>query len=106
VALPTGKDTKHDFPLITADTSKTAAIVLKLIEPLLKQGSNVWGDNFYNEPSLTKTLKIIIKMDCVGTMKLTQKNVIIKVKTQNKKKKKKKQNYGTAFCSCFCHKME
>jgi hypothetical protein len=35
-------------PLIIVDTNKTEAIVLKLIEPLLKQGQTVWLDNFYN----------------------------------------------------------
>jgi hypothetical protein len=54
----TGKDTKIDSPLITADTSKTTVIVLKLVEPLLKQGQTVWMDNFYNSPSVARTLKI------------------------------------------------
>jgi hypothetical protein len=39
----TGKDTKLDSPLITSDTSRTTAIVLKLAEPLLKQGQTVDG---------------------------------------------------------------
>jgi hypothetical protein len=38
----TGKDTKLDSPMIIADTSKTTAIVLKLVEPLMKQGRTVW----------------------------------------------------------------
>jgi hypothetical protein len=72
-------DTKFDSPLITADTNKTTAIVRKLVEPLLKQGQAVWMDNFYNSPSLAKTLKIVHKTDCVGTLKLNRKNVPIEV---------------------------
>jgi hypothetical protein len=53
----TGKETKLDPPpLITADNSKTSAIVLKLVEPLLKQGRTVWMDNFYYSPALARTL--------------------------------------------------
>jgi hypothetical protein len=66
--------------LITVDTTKTTAIVLKLVECLLQQGQAVWIDNFYNLPSLAKTLNIIHKINCVGTLKLTQKNVPMKVK--------------------------
>jgi hypothetical protein len=86
----TVKDTKLASPLITADTNKTTAIVLKLTEPLLKQGWTVWMDNFYNSPSLAKTLKIIHKTDCAGTLKLNRKNVPIKVKNSKLKKKKAK----------------
>jgi hypothetical protein len=64
-----------DSPLITADTRKTSAIVLKLVEPLLKQGQTVWVDNFYNSPALAKTLKMTYKTDCVGTLKLHRKDV-------------------------------
>jgi hypothetical protein len=75
-----GKDTQLDSPLITADTNKTSAIVLKLVEPLLKQGRTVWMDKFYNSPSLARLLKITHKTDCVGTLKLSRKNVPPKVK--------------------------
>jgi hypothetical protein len=46
----------------------------------------MWIDNFYNSLSLPKTLKIIYKIDCVGTLKLTQKNVPIKAKNTKRKK--------------------
>jgi hypothetical protein len=64
----TGKDTKLDSPLITADTSKTSAFDLKLVQPLLKQGRTVWMDNFYNSPALARTLKMTYKTDCVDTL--------------------------------------
>jgi hypothetical protein len=43
-------------------------------------------DNFYNSLSLAKTLKIIYKTDCVGTLKLKGKNVPIKMKNTKLKK--------------------
>jgi len=52
-----GKDTELDSPLITADTNKTTATVLKLVEPLLKQGQTVWMDNSYNSLCLAQILK-------------------------------------------------
>jgi hypothetical protein len=82
----TSKDTKLDSPLITADTNKTTAIVLKLVEPLLSQGQTVWMDNFYNSPSLAKTLKITHKTDCVGTLRLDRQNAPIQVKNTKLKK--------------------
>jgi hypothetical protein len=84
-----GKGTEFDSPLITADTNKTTAIVLKLVEPLLKQGRTVWMDNFYNSPCLAKILKTVHKTDCVGTLKLNRKNVPKKVKDTKLKKKMK-----------------
>jgi hypothetical protein len=66
--------------LITVDTNKTTVIALKLVQHLLKEGPNVWMDNFYNSQSLAKTLKIIHTTDCVGTLKLNRKDVPIKVK--------------------------
>jgi hypothetical protein len=89
----TGKDTKLDSLLITADISKTTAIILKLVEYLLKQGQTVWIDTFYNFSSLAKTLKIIHRANCVGTLKLTQKNVPIKVKNTEPTK-----NSGALVC--------
>jgi hypothetical protein len=76
----TGKDTELDSPLIIADTNKPRAIVLKLVEPLLKQVQIVWMDNFYNSPSLARTLKITHNTDCVGSLNLNCKNVPPKVK--------------------------
>jgi hypothetical protein len=98
----TGKDTKLDSPLITAYTSKTTAIVLKLVEPLLKQGRPVWMDSFYDSPSLARMLKITHNADCVGTLKLNRKHVPPKVKNT---KLKKMRNRSTAFWTGFCHKM-
>jgi hypothetical protein len=74
--------------LITADTNKTTAIVLKLLEPLLKQGRTVWMDSFYNLPSLARTLEITHNTDCVGTLKLSRKDVPPKVKNTKLKKGK------------------
>jgi phage gp46-like protein len=62
---------KLHSPLITGDTIKSTAIILKLVEPLLVQCQTVWIDNFYNSLSLGETLKIIHKKDHVGTLKLT-----------------------------------
>jgi hypothetical protein len=63
-----GKGTEFNSSLITADTNKTTTIVLKLVEPLLKQDQTVWMDNFYNSSCLAKILKIVHKTDCVGTL--------------------------------------
>jgi hypothetical protein len=71
--LDRGNDTKLHSPLITDDIINTTAIVLKLVETLLKQGQTAWMDNLYNPLSLAKTLEIVHKTDCVGTLKLTRK---------------------------------
>jgi hypothetical protein len=81
-----GKDTELNSPLITADTNKTTATVLKLVEPPLKQGLIVWMDNFYKSPCLAKILKTIHKTDCVGTLELNRKNVPKKLKDTKLKK--------------------
>jgi hypothetical protein len=65
--------------------SKTSAIVLKLVQPLLKQGWTVWMDNFYNSPALARTLKKRHKTDC-GTLKSNHKDVPLKVKNAKLKK--------------------
>jgi len=44
---------------IAGDTNKTAAIVLSLVESLLKKGRTLWIDNFYNSPALAQRLKIL-----------------------------------------------
>jgi hypothetical protein len=82
----TGKDTKLASPLITADTSRTSATVLKLVQPLLKEGWTVWMDNFYNSPALARTLKMTYKTDCSGILKLTCKDMPPKVKNAKLKK--------------------
>jgi hypothetical protein len=81
-----GKDTELDSPLITADTNKITAIVLKLVEPLLKQGRTVWMGNFYISPCLATILKTVHESHCIGTLKLNQKNVPKKVKDTKRKK--------------------
>jgi hypothetical protein len=43
-------------------------------------------DNFYNSPSLPRTLKMTYKTDCVGTLKLNRKDVPQKVKNEKLKK--------------------
>jgi len=59
---------------ISGNTNKTAAIVLSLVEPLLKKGLMLWMDNFYNSPALVQRLKTL-KTDCVGTPRLSRKDV-------------------------------
>jgi hypothetical protein len=38
--------------LISEEESKTAAVVLSLMEQLLDKGHTLWMDNFYNAPAL------------------------------------------------------
>jgi hypothetical protein len=70
-----GKDTKFDPPLISADTNKTRATVLKLVQHLLKQGQTVWMDNLYNSSCLAKTIKTVHKTGCLNRLILNKKNV-------------------------------
>jgi hypothetical protein len=42
---------------VSAETNRTAAIVVKLTENLLGCGHTVWMDNFYNSPELARFLK-------------------------------------------------
>jgi len=53
---------------ISGDTNKTAAIVLSLVEPLLKKGRTLCLDSFYNSPALAQRLKNL-KTDCVGSLR-------------------------------------
>ena len=82
----TGKNTVLESSLITPETPKTAAIVLKLLEALLSRGHTLWMDNFYNSPELARQLKIQHSTDCVGTLKLNRKNVPKEVKDKKLKK--------------------
>jgi len=50
----TGKDTVFQTAFISGDTNKTAAILLSLVEPLLKKGRTLWMDNFCNSPALAQ----------------------------------------------------
>jgi hypothetical protein len=45
-----GTDTELDCPMITSYTNKTSAIVLKLVEPLLKQGQTGWIISIIHHP--------------------------------------------------------
>jgi len=69
---------------ISGDTNKTAAIVLSLVEPLLKR-PHVLDEEVYNSPALAQRLKTL-KTDCVGTLRLSRKDVAQRV---NEKKLKK-----------------
>ena len=81
----TGKDTVFQTAFISGDTNKTAATVLSLVEPLLKKGRTLWMDNFYNSPALAQRLKSL-KTDCVGTLRLSRKDVPQRVKEKKLKK--------------------
>jgi len=70
---------------ISGDKNKTAAIVLSLVEPLPRKGRTLWMDNFYNSPALAQRLKIL-KTDCVGTLRLSRKDVPQRVKGKKVKK--------------------
>jgi hypothetical protein len=52
--------------------NKTAVVVLKLAEPLLRKGYVIWTYKFYSFPDLVKLLKSE-KTDCTGTSKTKQK---------------------------------
>jgi hypothetical protein len=67
-----GKDTILESFLISKDTPKATAIVLKLSEPLLHKGYTLWMDNYYNSPALAKFLKSC-NTDCVETVRVNRK---------------------------------
>jgi hypothetical protein len=71
---------------ISGTTTKTAEIVLSLVEPVLKKGHTLWMNNFYNSPVLTQRLKFL-NIDCIGTLRLNRKDV---PKTVREKKLKEK----------------
>jgi hypothetical protein len=76
-----------------------------MVEPLLKQGRTVWMDNFYNSPSIARTLKITHKTDCVGTLNLNRKNVPPKVRnTKLKKGEIVAQHCGPVSVTKWCDK--
>ena len=81
----TGKDSVFQTAFISGDTNKTAAIVLSLVEPLLEKGRSLWMDNIYNSPALAQRLKTL-KTDCVGTLRLSRKDVPQRVKEKKLKK--------------------
>jgi hypothetical protein len=53
-----GQNIKLESPFIPADVNKTAGIVQKLVEPLLKLGCNTWMNNFHNLPIVVRTLNV------------------------------------------------
>jgi len=55
----TGKDTVFQVAFISNDKNKAAAIVLSLVEPVLKKNCTLWMDNFYNSPALAQRLKAL-----------------------------------------------
>ena len=59
--------------------------LVELVEPLLKKGRTLWMDNFYNSPALAQTLKSL-KNECVGTLRLSRKDVPQRVKVKKLKK--------------------
>jgi len=59
--------------------------LVELLEPLLKKGRTLWMDNFYNLPALAQRLKSL-KTDCVGTLRLSRKDVPQRVKDKKLKK--------------------
>jgi len=64
----TGKNSVLESSLITPETPKTAASVLKILEPLLGHGHTLWMEKFYNSPELTRQLKIEHSTDYVGSL--------------------------------------
>jgi hypothetical protein len=80
------RDTRFQSTLISEKKSRTAAVVLSLVEPLLGKGHTLWMDNFYNAPALAIELKFM-KTDCVGILCLNRKNIpyIAKEKTLRKR---------------------
>jgi len=70
---------------ISGDAKKTAAIVLSLVESLLEKGRTLWMDNFYNSPALAQRLNIL-KTNCVGTRRLSRKDIPQRVKDKKLKK--------------------
>ncbi|KAG8224460.1 hypothetical protein J437_LFUL003183 [Ladona fulva] len=85
VLVYTGKDTAIKSPYVKSYTSKRATVVMKLVEPLLGKGYTLWMDNFYNSPSLACLLKNH-STDCVGTLKLSRKDVPKVLKEKKLKK--------------------
>jgi hypothetical protein len=75
----TGKGMELANQFVSAETNKTAAIVVKLTENLLGRGHTVWMDIFYNSPELAWFLKSK-KTDCVGTLCDNRKKVPLLVK--------------------------
>jgi hypothetical protein len=82
----TDKNTVPQSSLITADTRKTTALQLKLLELLFGCGNTLWLDNFFNCPELARRLKIEQSTERVGTLNLNRKNVPKEVKDKKLEK--------------------
>ena len=82
-----GQSAVFQTAFISGDTNKTATIVLSVVEPLLKKGRTLWMDNFHNSPALAQRLKSL-KTDCVGTLRLSRKDVPQRVKEKKLKKRR------------------
>jgi hypothetical protein len=83
--ISTGQGMELTNKFVNSETNKTAARVIKLVEPLLGHGHTLWMDNFYNSPELARFLKSK-KTDCVGTLRINIKTVPPLVKDKNLKK--------------------
>jgi hypothetical protein len=64
---------------VTAETKKTAATVVKLIENLLSHGDTVWMKNSYNSPQLAWSMKSKKKV-MLETLCANRKNALPVVK--------------------------
>ncbi|GBP74399.1 PiggyBac transposable element-derived protein 4 [Eumeta japonica] len=81
---PAISDTVPNPNIMTkALTGKTTKIVLNLLEGLEHKGHCVAMDNFYNSPALARYLKCR-GFDCLGTERLTRKNIPEDVKEMKK----------------------
>jgi hypothetical protein len=85
IIIYTGKDSVFKTTFIADANTKTSAIVLSLVKPLLNRGHTLWMDNFYNAPALAQKLKSL-KTDCVGTLCPNRKDVPKMVKDKKLKK--------------------
>ena len=97
----TGKDIGFQTTIISGDRNKTAAIVLSLAEPLLKGGRTLCMDNFYNSPVLALSIKTL-KTDCVGTLRLSWKDVPQRVKEKKLKKGELVAQHSGMVCVLKC----
>jgi hypothetical protein len=82
----TGKNTVLESSLVTPEVPRTAAVVPKVVEPLLGHGCTLRMDNLNNSPDLAQQLKTEHSTDCVGTLKLNRTNIWKEVEVEGKKK--------------------
>ncbi|XP_041982293.1 piggyBac transposable element-derived protein 4-like [Aricia agestis] len=71
----TGKQSATDLEQ-SPGVPKSAAVVKKLISPLLNKGYRLFMDNWYNSPLLARFLKLN-GTDCVGTLRSSHRDVPI-----------------------------